>query len=144
MCIIMHYCKDLPGQFVCKDGGGGGGGGGGVGCGDNGVCCGGDGVCCGCGGGGGGCGDNGVCCGGDGVCCGCGGGGGGGGCGGGGVNCRFMIVVSNSDVSEDCLCVAPSLGMYEGKSLNNRNFILTCMEKYAQQKNLISGHKMAP
>ena len=24
--------------------------------------------------------------------------------------------------------------IYEGKSLNNRNFILKCMEKYAQRK----------
>jgi len=26
------------------------------------------------------------------------------------------------------------MGIYEGKSLNNRNFILKCMEKYAQRK----------
>jgi hypothetical protein len=33
---------------------------------------------------------------------------------------------------------------YKGKSLNNRNFILKCVEKYAQQKNLILGNKMTP
>ena len=27
---------------------------------------------------------------------------------------------------------SPDHNMYEGKSLNNRNFILKCMEKYAQ------------
>ena len=32
-------------------------------------------------------------------------------------------------------------GMYEGKSLNNRNFILKCMEKYAQRKILFQDSK---
>ena len=31
--------------------------------------------------------------------------------------------------------------MYEGKSLNNRNFILKCMEKYAQRKILFRDTK---
>ena len=30
---------------------------------------------------------------------------------------------------------------YEGKSLNNRNFILKCMEKYAQRKILFRDTK---
>jgi len=33
------------------------------------------------------------------------------------------------------------LRMYEGKSLNNRNFILKCMEKYAQRKILFRDTK---
>jgi hypothetical protein len=31
--------------------------------------------------------------------------------------------------------------IYEGKSLNNTNFILKCMEKYAQQKILFRNTK---
>ena len=31
--------------------------------------------------------------------------------------------------------------LYEGKSLNNRNFILKCMEKYAQRKILFRDTK---
>ena len=31
--------------------------------------------------------------------------------------------------------------IYEGKSLNNKNFILKCME--CTMENLIAGHKMA-
>jgi len=34
-----------------------------------------------------------------------------------------------------------NIKLYEGKSLNNRNFILKCMEKYAQQKILFQGTK---
>ena len=31
--------------------------------------------------------------------------------------------------------------LYEGKSLNNRNFVLKCMEKYAQRKILFRDTK---
>ena len=34
-----------------------------------------------------------------------------------------------------------TLTLYEGKSLNNRNFILKCMEKYAQRKILFRDTK---
>ena len=34
----------------------------------------------------------------------------------------------------EMLCPPFSMENYEGKSLNNRNFILKCMEKYAQRK----------
>jgi len=33
------------------------------------------------------------------------------------------------------------VSLYEGKSLNNRNFILNCMEKYAQRKILFRDTK---
>jgi hypothetical protein len=76
ICRITHYCKDLRGHYVCKDGGGGCCGGGGGGGSDG-----------GCGGGGGGGGSDGGFGGGDGY----------GGFGGG--NCRFGIVSSNKSVA---------------------------------------------
>jgi hypothetical protein len=39
------------------------------------------------------------------------------------------------------LCLLKLLDIYEGKSLNNRNFILKCMEKYVQQKVLFRDTK---
>jgi len=55
--------------------------------------------------------------------------------------CRYTQSITQQYLKK---CLIKDDSNYEGKSLNNRNFILKCMEKYAQWKTLFWDTKWLP
>jgi len=53
----------------------------------------------------------------------------------------FIVYKDSHDLIRTKISPTQFRLLYEGKSLNNRNFILKCMEKYAQRKILFRDTK---